>query len=51
MTVADRRIEERASAAALAVAAEHGVGRGEAEVLSAGSNVLVRLRPSPVVAG
>jgi aminoglycoside phosphotransferase (APT) family kinase protein len=39
-------IEERA----LAVAAEHGVACEDAEVLSAGSNVLVYLRPSPVVA-
>jgi aminoglycoside phosphotransferase len=43
-------IEERALAAASAVAAEHGVPCGEAAVISAGSNVLVRLRPSPVVA-
>jgi hypothetical protein len=43
-------IEERALAAARAVAAEHGVACKEAEVLSAGSNVLVHLRPSPVVA-
>jgi aminoglycoside phosphotransferase (APT) family kinase protein len=44
------KIEERALVAARAVAAEHGVGCEDAEVLSAGSNVLVHLRPSPVVA-
>jgi hypothetical protein len=43
-------IEERSLAAARAVAGEHGVSCEEAEVLSAGSNVLVHLRPSPVVA-
>ena len=43
-------IEERELAAARAVAGEHGVSCEEAEVLSAGSNVLVHLRPSPVVA-
>jgi aminoglycoside phosphotransferase (APT) family kinase protein len=43
-------IEERALAAARAVAAEHGVACEGAEVLSVGSNVLVHLRPSPVVA-
>jgi aminoglycoside phosphotransferase (APT) family kinase protein len=43
-------IEERALAAARAVAAEHGVACEGAEVRSAGSNVLVHLRPSPVVA-
>jgi aminoglycoside phosphotransferase (APT) family kinase protein len=43
-------IEERALAAARAVAAERGVECDGAEVLSAGSNVLVWLRPSPVVA-
>jgi aminoglycoside phosphotransferase (APT) family kinase protein len=45
-----QRIEERALAAARAVAAEQGVACEGAEVLSAGSNVLVHLRPSPVVA-
>lgn len=43
-------IERRALAAACAVAAEHGVPCGKAAVVSAGSNVLVHLRPSPVVA-
>jgi aminoglycoside phosphotransferase (APT) family kinase protein len=46
----ERIEEERALAAARAVAAEHGVACEDAEVLSAGSNVLVHLRPSPVVA-
>lgn len=50
MTMAGLKIEERALAAARAVAAEHGVACEDAEVLSAGSNVLVHLRPSPVVA-
>jgi hypothetical protein len=49
--MAEERIEEdRALAAARAVAAEHGVDCEDAEVLSAGSNVLVHLRPTPVVA-
>lgn len=43
-------IERRALAAACAVAAEHGVPCEGAAVLSSGSNVLVHLRPSPVVA-
>jgi aminoglycoside phosphotransferase (APT) family kinase protein len=43
-------IEERALAAARAVAAERGLDCEGAEVLSAGSNVLVHLRPSPAVA-
>jgi aminoglycoside phosphotransferase (APT) family kinase protein len=42
-------LAERALAAARAVAAEYGVACDWAEVLSAGSNVLVHLRPSPVV--
>ncbi|HWH19688.1 MAG TPA: aminoglycoside phosphotransferase family protein [Solirubrobacterales bacterium] len=46
----EREVEARALAAARAVAAEHGVACDGAEVLSAGSNVLVHLRPSPVVA-
>jgi Phosphotransferase enzyme family len=46
----ETKIEERALAAARAVAAEHGVACEGAEVLSAGSNVLVHLRPSPLVA-
>ena len=43
-------IEQRALAAARAIAAARGVPCGEAAVLSAGSNVLVHLRPSPLVA-
>jgi hypothetical protein len=43
-------IEQRALAAACAVAGAHGVACERAEVLSAGSNVLVHLLPSPVVA-
>ncbi|HEX4307933.1 MAG TPA: aminoglycoside phosphotransferase family protein [Solirubrobacterales bacterium] len=43
-------IEERALAAACAVAAQRGVPCGDAEVVYSGSNVLVRLSPSPVVA-
>ena len=45
-----RAIERQALAAACAVAADQGVLCGEAEVVHSGSNVLVRLRPSPVVA-
>lgn len=49
--MAGERVEEdRALVAARAVAAAHGVRCEYAEVLSAGSNVLVHLRPSPVVA-
>lgn len=43
-------VEQRALAAACAVAAEQGVPCGQAAVINAGSNVLVHLRPSPVVA-
>lgn len=43
-------IEGRALAAARAVAADHGVPCEEAAVVNAASNVLVHLRPSPVVA-
>ncbi len=43
-------IEERALAAACAVAAERGLPCERAAVVYAGSNVLVHLRPSPVVA-
>ncbi|MGN6587857.1 MAG: aminoglycoside phosphotransferase family protein [Solirubrobacterales bacterium] len=43
-------IEKRALAAARAVAAAHDVPCERAEVVHAGSNVLVHLRPSPVVA-
>lgn len=42
-------LERRALAAACAVAADNGVPCEEAVVVSAGSNVLVHLRPSPVV--
>lgn len=43
-------IDQRALAAACAVAAEQGLPCERAEVISSGSNVLVHLRPSPVVA-
>ncbi len=43
-------IEEQALAAARAVALEHGVPCERAEVINSASNVLVGLRPSPVVA-
>jgi hypothetical protein len=43
-------IEEEALAAACAVAVKHGLPCGDAEVVYSGSNVLVRMRPSPVVA-
>lgn len=43
-------IEQRALAAACAVAADRGVSCGEAVVINSASNVLVQLRPSPVVA-
>ncbi|HVX32188.1 MAG TPA: aminoglycoside phosphotransferase family protein [Solirubrobacterales bacterium] len=43
-------IEEEALEAACGVAAEHGLPCGDAEVAYAGSNVLVHLLPSPVVA-
>jgi aminoglycoside phosphotransferase (APT) family kinase protein len=46
----EANFEERALVAARAVAAERGVACERAEVLSASSNVLVHLRPSPVVA-
>jgi len=42
--------EERALAAACAVAVEAGLECGQAAVLNAGSNVMVDLRPSPVIA-
>jgi hypothetical protein len=44
------RTEGEALAAACAVAVDHGLPCGDAEVVYAGSNVLVHLRPSPVVA-
>lgn len=43
-------LEGRALAAARAVANAHGLAQTEATVLYSGSNVLVRLRPAPVVA-
>jgi hypothetical protein len=43
-------LERRAVAAAGAVAATYGLARDEAVVLYSGSNVLVHLRPAPVVA-
>jgi hypothetical protein len=43
-------VEQRALAAACAVAAEHGLPCELATVINAGSNVLVHLMPSPVVA-
>jgi phosphotransferase family enzyme len=44
------RIEEAALAAACAVAGEHGLLCEDAAIVYSGSNVLVHLRPSPVVA-
>jgi hypothetical protein len=43
-------MEARALAAARAVALAHGLAAEDATVLSAGSNVLVHLKPAPVVA-
>lgn len=43
-------LDQRALAAAGAVAAVHGLAQDEADVIYSGSNVLVRLRPAPVVA-
>jgi hypothetical protein len=50
MAVPDRRREARALVAAHAVARAHGLVSHDAVVLAAGSNVLVHLRPAPVVA-
>jgi hypothetical protein len=47
---ADKAGEASALAAAQAVAREHGVGCDEAVRIAAGSNVLVHLKPAPVVA-
>ncbi len=47
---ADRTREASALAAAQAVAREHGVACDEARRIAAGSNVLVHLKPAPVVA-
>ena len=44
------RTEAEALAAACAVAVDHGLPCGDAEVVYSGSNVLVHLLPSPVVA-
>jgi hypothetical protein len=43
-------LDQRALAAAGAVAAAHGLEQDEAIVIHSGSNVLVHLRPAPVVA-
>ncbi len=43
-------LEERALAAAGTVASAHGLQVDEAVVIDSGSNVLVRLRPAPIVA-
>jgi hypothetical protein len=43
-------LERRAVAAARAVANAHGLAQAEATVISSGSNVLVHLKPAPVVA-
>jgi hypothetical protein len=43
-------VEERALEAACEVAVDHGLPCGDAEVVYSGSNVLVHLLPSPVVA-
>ena len=45
-----RALEQRALAAAGTVASACGLNRGEAAVIHSGSNVLVHLRPAPVVA-
>jgi hypothetical protein len=44
------RTDERALAAASAVAAEHGLTFEQATVVQSASNVLIHLRPAPVVA-
>ncbi len=46
----DVGLEQRALKAAVAVAAAHGVACEQAVVVYSGSNVLVHLRPAPVVA-
>jgi hypothetical protein len=43
-------VEEEALAAACAVAVDHGLPCGDAVVVYSGSNVLIHLLPSPVVA-
>jgi hypothetical protein len=47
---ADKAGEASSLAAAQAVAREHGVACDEAVRIAAGSNVLVHLKPAPVVA-
>ena len=47
---ADKTGEASSLAAAQAVAREHGVACDEAVRIAAGSNVLVHLKPAPVVA-
>jgi hypothetical protein len=47
---ADKNVEASSLAAAQAVAREHGVACDEAVRIAAGSNVLVHLKPAPVVA-
>jgi hypothetical protein len=47
---ADKAREASSLAAAQAVAREHGVACDEAVLIAAGSNVLVHLKPAPVVA-
>jgi Phosphotransferase enzyme family len=47
---ADQSLQGRAVAAAQAVAREHGVACDGAVPIAAGSNILVHLRPAPVVA-
>ncbi len=44
------KLEERALKAACAVAARHGLAQDHAAVVYSGSNVLVHLRPAPVIA-
>jgi hypothetical protein len=43
-------LEQRAVAAATAVASSHGLKTGEAVIINSASNVLVHMRPAPVVA-
>ena len=46
----DARVVERAVAAAVAVASEQGLRVADAVPVGTGSNVIVHLRPSPIVA-
>ncbi|HTX07650.1 MAG TPA: hypothetical protein VME22_03505 [Solirubrobacteraceae bacterium] len=50
MPVTASSVEHRALTAACTVAAARGLPRSEAAVVYSGSNVLVHLRPSPVIA-